>query len=66
VRDVQEACTLLPDGLLEAGFEEKQWLICHLVQGIYADKQGWMLEGRLPGMRAAGSFTGSAIEGQSL
>jgi hypothetical protein len=66
LRDVQDACALLADGLLEAGFEEKQWLIRHLVQVIYADKEGWTLEGRLPGMRAEGSFTGGAIEEQSL
>jgi hypothetical protein len=40
VRDVQDACALLADGLLEAGLEEKRWLIRHLVQVIYADKEG--------------------------
>ena len=31
---------------------------------VYADKEGWMLDGRLPGMRAEGSFIPGAVEEQ--
>ena len=40
LRDVQDACPLLADGLREAGLAEKRWLIRHLVHVIYADKDG--------------------------
>ena len=64
IRQVQDACALLADGALEAGFAEKRWLISLLVDVIYADKHGWRLEGRLPGMNAEGTFTDPSFEEQ--
>ena len=61
---MQDACTLLADEALEAGFAEKRWLIGLLVDVIYADKYGWRLEGRLPGMDAEGTFTSPSCEEQ--
>src|SRR5213082_23803 len=50
----REACALLNDGMLEAGPAEKKYLINLLVEVIYADREGWHLQGYLPGVEASG------------
>src|ERR687886_522220 len=63
-RQVRDACSLLRDGMLEAGPAEKKVLINLLVEVIYADREGWELAGYLPGMDAAGPFGAASIEEQ--
>ena len=61
-RQVRDACSLLRDGMLEAGPAEKMFLINLLVEVIYAGREGWKLVGSLPGMDAAGTFGAASIE----
>jgi hypothetical protein len=61
--EVRDALGLLADGLLEAAFEDKKWIIRQLVTRIRADRHGSELEGFLPGLRAEGTYgTGASIE----
>jgi site-specific DNA recombinase len=60
LRQVRDALALLADGLLEATFEDKRWIIRQLVTRIWADKQGWELEGCLPELKAEGTFAPAA------
>jgi hypothetical protein len=53
IQSVQDACQLLREGLDEYPFERKRWLLRMLVQDLYADKEGWTLTMRLPGMEQA-------------
>jgi site-specific DNA recombinase len=62
IRQVRDACALLADGALEAGFSDRKWLIGLLVDTVYADKEGWQMKGYLPGMEAAGTFGRASIE----
>lgn len=62
LRQVRDACSLLRDGMLEAGPTEKTFLINLLVEVIYADREGWELVGYLPGMDASGTFGEASIE----
>ena len=59
--EVRDACALLKDGMLEAGPAEKKYLINLLVEVIYADREGWDLQGYLPGLEASGTFDEAAI-----
>lgn len=62
ITEVRDACALLADGMAEADFAQKRWLIRHLVRVIYADKEGWKLEGHLPRMHAEGVFPAGSFE----
>ena len=61
IHEVRDACALLKDGMLEAGPAEKKYLINLLVEVIYADREGWDLQGYLPGLEASGTFDEAAI-----
>ena len=48
IREVEDACQLLAAGVDAADFDTKRWIIRTLVTVIYADKDGWKMEGVLP------------------
>jgi hypothetical protein len=64
IRDIEEACALLAEGAAGATFSERQWIVRTLVERVYADKKEWVLEGRLPTLRARGSLPGATIAEQ--
>jgi hypothetical protein len=55
IREIEDACQMLSEGIEELTFQEKRWIIRALVGVIYADKDGWKLEGRLPCLSEAQS-----------
>jgi hypothetical protein len=60
LQEVEDACALLAEGLEAFTFEEKRRVIRTLVDVVYAGKEGWKLEGKLPGLvDGAGAFTTS-------
>jgi hypothetical protein len=50
IKEVEDACSLLAEGRDNLPFEEKRWIIKTLVDVVYANKDGWRMEGRLPGL----------------
>jgi site-specific DNA recombinase len=54
IRDIEETCRLLREGLEGAAFEDRRWIVRTLVDVVYADKRRWRMEGRLPVLRAEG------------
>jgi hypothetical protein len=50
IKEVEDACALLAEGLDDLPFAQKRWIIKTLVDVVYARKDGWRMEGRLPGL----------------
>jgi hypothetical protein len=50
IKEVEDACALLAEGLDDLPCAEKRWIIKTLVDVVYANKGGWRMEGRLPGL----------------
>jgi hypothetical protein len=55
IREVEDACQLLATGLDTVDFDTKRWIIRTLVTVIYADKDGWSMEGVLPCLNSSDS-----------
>jgi site-specific DNA recombinase len=55
IREVEDACRLLAAGLDTVDFDTKRWIIRTLVTAIYADKDGWTMEGVLPCLNSSDS-----------
>ena len=58
IRDIEDACHLLHEGLEGAPFEDRRWIVRTLVDVVYADKDRWRMEGRLPVLSGAGRLDG--------
>ena len=61
IRDIEEACRLLREGLEGAAFEDRRWIVRTLVDVVYAGKDRWRMEGRLPIVSTAGHLDDGAF-----
>jgi hypothetical protein len=59
IREVEDACQLLATELDTVDFDTKRWIIRTLVTVIYADKDGWWMEGVLPCLNSSSDSSAS-------
>jgi site-specific DNA recombinase len=65
IRDIEEACRLLREGLEGATFEDRRWIVRTLVDIVYADKRRWRMEGRLPVLSGEGRLDDPSSFGET-
>jgi DNA invertase Pin-like site-specific DNA recombinase len=65
IREVEDACQLLAAGLDTVDFDTKRWIIRTLVTVIYADKDGWWMEGGLPCLNSSADRRNSSAYHES-